>query len=220
MHIKSRTGILPGCIGFVDGTLFPLESKPMLYGEDYYSRKGNHAISALIVCDDLKCIRYCNVGFPRAAQNQRVASNSNILLAPNDYFDGNEYIVGDSTYTPNVRIVPCHKKVAKDNFKEITKFLTKFCHRRELLCRFQSPKSLRYNLDSADTMKKIIKHTCMIFHNLCIKDQIPSEWIHSEQDDTRNENNVDTVSDIHHIETVLRSGKARHEALLDKLLRE
>ncbi|OQR84372.1 hypothetical protein THRCLA_23080, partial [Thraustotheca clavata] len=185
MLIKSCIGIFPGCIGFIEGTLFPLETKPMLYGKDYYSGKGNYAISALIVCDDLKCIRYCNVGFPGSAHDQRVASNSNILLAHNDYFDGNEHIVGDSAYTPDLRIVPCYKKIAnrqlqrdKEIFNQILsskRIAVEHCI-KILKGRFQSLKSLRYNLDSGDTMKKIIKHVeaCMILHNLCIKDKIPS----------------------------------------------
>ena len=34
----------PSCLGFIDGTLFILENKPLLDGEDYYSRKGRYAL--------------------------------------------------------------------------------------------------------------------------------------------------------------------------------
>jgi hypothetical protein len=40
----------------VDGTLFVLEDKPSLDGEDYYSRKGRYGIAGLIVCDHNKRI--------------------------------------------------------------------------------------------------------------------------------------------------------------------
>src|SRR5436309_3143488 len=37
-RIKAESGF-PSCLGFVDGTLFVLKYKPLLDGEDYYSRK-------------------------------------------------------------------------------------------------------------------------------------------------------------------------------------
>jgi len=41
-RIREESGF-PQCIGFIDGTLFPLEYKPLIDGEDYYSRKGSPA---------------------------------------------------------------------------------------------------------------------------------------------------------------------------------
>ena len=43
--ISMRIPELPGCVGLADGTLFPLESKPSQYGEDYYTRKCSYAIN-------------------------------------------------------------------------------------------------------------------------------------------------------------------------------
>ncbi|OQR80684.1 hypothetical protein ACHHYP_20863 [Achlya hypogyna] len=51
-----RVPDLPGCIGFVDGTLLPLENKPCKHGEDYYTRKSIHAINGRF--QSLKAIRY------------------------------------------------------------------------------------------------------------------------------------------------------------------
>jgi hypothetical protein len=47
--ISKRIGTLPECVGFVDGTLFPLELKPSLHGEDYYSRKSSYAINGNVI---------------------------------------------------------------------------------------------------------------------------------------------------------------------------
>lgn len=52
----------PGCVGLLDGTLFPLSQKPHLHGETYYDRKSRYSINAQIVCDDKKKIIYCFTG--------------------------------------------------------------------------------------------------------------------------------------------------------------
>jgi hypothetical protein len=50
-RVKS-TFHIPNCIGFVDGTLLPFKNKPILSGHEYFCRKGNYSIHALIFCDD------------------------------------------------------------------------------------------------------------------------------------------------------------------------
>ena len=55
-RIEQRYGF-PHCIGFVDGTLSPLASKPQHHGEDYYTRKACYAMNGLVVCDDQRKIR-------------------------------------------------------------------------------------------------------------------------------------------------------------------
>ena len=56
-QIEAASGF-PACLGFIDGTLFPLEIKPSRNGEDYYSRKGRYGLAGLLVCDDKKKIRH------------------------------------------------------------------------------------------------------------------------------------------------------------------
>ena len=46
-HIYEKTGLF-NCIGYVDGTLFPLANKPILSGESYYSRKCSYAINSQV----------------------------------------------------------------------------------------------------------------------------------------------------------------------------
>ncbi|GAU97734.1 hypothetical protein RvY_08980 [Ramazzottius varieornatus] len=53
----------PDCVGMLDGTLIPLEHKPAKDGEDYWSHKSRYGISAMVVCDDKRKIRYLCVGF-------------------------------------------------------------------------------------------------------------------------------------------------------------
>ena len=52
----------PNCVGLIDGTLLPLAEKPLLFGENYHSRKNFYALVMLVVCDDLCRILYYHVG--------------------------------------------------------------------------------------------------------------------------------------------------------------
>ena len=76
----------PYCVGAVDGTHLGLAFKPELDGEDYWTRKQAYAVSATVVCDDEKKIRYLNVGWPGSVHDQRVWQNSVIAKTPMDFF--------------------------------------------------------------------------------------------------------------------------------------
>ena len=74
-RIRDFSGF-PSCVGFVDGTLIPLAEKPIRDGEDYYNRKGRYGISATIVCDDQKRVRYVFSGCPGCFHDARVFAYS------------------------------------------------------------------------------------------------------------------------------------------------
>ena len=76
----------PKCVGFVDGTHLGLAFKPELDGEDYWTRKQSYAVSAMVVCDDFKRIRYLNLGWPGSVHDQRIYQNSSLNKKPNLYF--------------------------------------------------------------------------------------------------------------------------------------
>jgi hypothetical protein len=43
---------IPNCVDIIDGTMFPLEIRPLINGEDYFTRKGFFGINGLVTCDD------------------------------------------------------------------------------------------------------------------------------------------------------------------------
>ena len=100
----------PKCVGFVDGTHLGLAFKPELDGEDYWTRKQSYAVSAMVVCDDFKRIRYLNLGWPGSVHDQRIYQNSSLNKKPNLYFALREYILGDSAFTNTPTVVPAYKK--------------------------------------------------------------------------------------------------------------
>eukprot|EP00171_Calliarthron_tuberculosum_P006005 IDg6005t1 len=68
----------PNCVGLMDGTLLPLENRPTMCGETYYTRKGSYAIQMLIVCNHIGKILYYVVGWPGSVHDNQVWRNSKL----------------------------------------------------------------------------------------------------------------------------------------------
>ena len=100
-HLIKATSGFPFCIGFIDGTLFPLEEKPSKDGEDYYSRKGKYGLVGLIVCDDQKRIRHIYTDWPGCAHDARVFENSPLALNTQQFFTVGQYLFADCGYKPS-----------------------------------------------------------------------------------------------------------------------
>ncbi|KNE89703.1 hypothetical protein PSTG_16834 [Puccinia striiformis f. sp. tritici PST-78] len=71
-----KDDIFRNCVGFVDGTIIPLESAPTKNKEDYWMRKTLYALNSLLVCDRNKRIIYSFHGWCGSAHDQRVYKNS------------------------------------------------------------------------------------------------------------------------------------------------
>ena len=76
---------LKNCVGMIDGTHLNLNTRPECCGEEYYTRKNCYAISALLIVDDNKCIRYANVGWPGSIHDNHILLNKKIIHEPNNY---------------------------------------------------------------------------------------------------------------------------------------
>jgi hypothetical protein len=67
-------------------------------------------MTALIVCDDRKRIRYIYTGWPGCAHDQRVYNNSDIGRRPEEFFSSFQYLLADSGYSPHTRVIPAFKQ--------------------------------------------------------------------------------------------------------------
>lgn len=99
-----------GCVGFVDGTLFPVYAKPSTNGEDFYSRKGYYGMAGMLVCDDLRRILYMDLGWPGAVHDMRVWSTSQLGREPDRFMKPHEFLLADSGYAVAPHILPSFKK--------------------------------------------------------------------------------------------------------------
>lgn len=197
-----RDSDFPCCLGFIDGTLFVLENKPLLDGEDYFSRKGKYGLSGMIICDDQKRIRYIYTGWPGCAHDGRVYNNSAVALQPEKFFNGEEYLLADSAYTPSSYIVPAFKKPPTGNLSQNeARFNNKLSNIRVrvehcigiLKARFQSLKGLRTVISGEKDVKLIVFwiRACCVLHNLFVKDPIEPGWLEVENGEDEDLENLE-----------------------------
>jgi hypothetical protein len=186
-RIKSKYGF-PNCIGFLDGTLFPLAFKPTLYGEDYHTRKGFYGVHCLMICDDTTRVLDFVVGWPGSVHDNRVWSNSDWYENPNKYFSFLQYLLADSAFAASDHVIPAYKKsrgvhkLPEDRELFNTLLATariKVEHCIGLLKnRFPCLRDIRVLLKGKASMKKIIDRimVCIVLHNLLVGSPYPQSW--------------------------------------------
>ena len=197
IHISTR--ILsdygfPNCVGIVDGTLFPLEFKPRLNGEDYFTRKGGYAVHSLIICDDQVRIRGITLGWAGSVHDNRVWLRSSYNQTRCEFFRPKEYLLGDSAFKPSCIMIPAFKKPFGQNLDPyksffnsklaIPRILSEHCIGR-LKGRFQLLKRLRVLIRTRKDVKRLNRciMTCAVLHNLLLHDKCSEGWMEeSEQD--------------------------------------
>lgn len=93
----------------MDGTLLPLECRPINHEETFFTRKMGYAIHMLVVCDHRGLITYDTRGWPGSVHENRVWRNCNIKQRYEDYFDGGQCMLTDSAFICGTHIIPALK---------------------------------------------------------------------------------------------------------------
>ena len=178
----------PNCVGFMDGTLLPLEFKPKLHGETYYSRKGFFSINMLIICNHNAHILYYMVGWPGSVHDHRVWRNSKMFRNVGDYFNDNEYLLADSAFSPSAQVVPAFKKSVggqmDPNCSKFNDLLATARVKSEhciglLKGRFPWLKNIRIKIRSERSLRRIISFVriAVILHNALVNAPYDESWI-------------------------------------------
>jgi hypothetical protein len=180
----------PKCVGAIDGTHLGLAFKPELDREEYWTRKQHYAVAATLVCDDLKRIRYINVGWPGSVHDQRVFQNSALSKNPSAYFSDREYLLGDSAYTPSPTMVPAYKKFGGQVVLAFGQVffndLLSSCHVKIEQTigiwkgRFPFLRNIRVRIGSKKDMRFVIKlvKASAVLHNLFVEQHtVPKSWL-------------------------------------------
>ncbi len=194
--IRRRIGDLfgfPNCVGMVDGTLFPLASAPQSEDvPDYSGRKHAYSLSALVVCDDQRLIRFYLSGWPGSAHDNRIFRNSDLFLNPEQYFSPTEYIIGDSAFSNKWFSVTTYKKPTNGSMiPEHERFNNAISRPRVisehtigiLKGRFPWLRSIRMKItrDKESIIPiLVVIDACVVLHNLLTKNNEPvdDEWLH------------------------------------------
>jgi DDE superfamily endonuclease len=182
------TYLFPNCVGFIDGTLLPLATRPLLHGENYLSRKRFYAIVMLVVCDDNGRILYYHVGWPGSVHDNRVWRTCNLFKNCATMFSPREYLLGDSAFTASDIMVPPFKSSAgkeiSANQSAFNTLLAKPRVKSEhciglLKGRFPFLRGIRMLIGNKAHMSKVIDHVrgSVILHNYMIDQPFDSDWI-------------------------------------------
>ncbi|KAF0732863.1 hypothetical protein Ae201684_010188 [Aphanomyces euteiches] len=141
--------VFEGCAGFVDGTLFPVYSRPSVHGEDYFCRKG--------------FLWYGWNGLPGAVHDMRVWSNSVMRTHASKYFDRFEFLLVDSGYAMSDVILPSFKRLRG------CRFVNENCIGL-LKGRFQSLRGMRMDISNPKAAKLMVMffRCAAVLHNLLL----------------------------------------------------
>ena len=198
----------PNLVGIMDGTLFPLAFRPQTNdAPDYSGRKHPYSISALIVCDDKRRIRYINAGWPGTAHDNRIFKNSKIYQQATLFFSSWEYLLGDSAFEnmwfcvsafrkPRNNKLPRDEELFNDAMKT-PRVISEHCI-GILKGRFPFLRSIRFLItENKDDLKKILKYilAAAVLHNLLVsyEDEVPEDWI--DRDDFSDFDDPDRAMD-------------------------
>ena len=176
---------LPNCIGFLDGSLFPIYQAPHWHPELFWSRKSRPAIQNMVICDfDLR-ILFGETGHYGSANDPGVVMKGGFLDHLDSYFEGDEYVVSDSAYAKARWCVPIGKSLKYEALTGSDKKFNYFLSRARvsiencfgaLKGRFPSLDELRIRLNEEEDMDSYNRWivTCFILHNFCIENDSPA----------------------------------------------
>ena len=84
----------PNCIGFMDGTLFPLALEPSSDdAADYHGRKYPYSLTVLVINDDKRRIRAYLAGYPGSTHDNRLWRNMKQNKYSELFFSTSEYVL-------------------------------------------------------------------------------------------------------------------------------
>lgn len=184
--------LLPGCVGIVDGTLFPLTFEPSrIDAPEYSGRKHLYSLTTLIACDDQRRIRYFFAGCPGSMHDNRVYKLSRLYREAGNMFQRNEFTLADSAYENNDHMVSayrCYRGNVLTN--QQTRFNAVMSRLRiisehtigMLKGRFPWLKSIPASIsEDEESLQMVIKYMkcCMILHNYLgtLMDDFPNDWL-------------------------------------------
>ncbi|GAB0098313.1 protein ANTAGONIST OF LIKE HETEROCHROMATIN PROTEIN 1 [Sergentomyia squamirostris] len=203
---------LPGCVGYMDGTEFPLAEAPIQDPESYYSRKKRYSMKATIICDYQHRVRYLATGVPGSVHDSRMFSHMALGQDPDRFLIGFEWIAADSAYKLTERVItPFRQNSNAMDARSRAKFNRHFSSYRvrveqvfgKAKEKFQSLKELRFRLGTEQNhqyscnwvMACFILYNMLIHFNMVNGTCIPFDDIFYEQDENQMEDDFENNND-------------------------
>ena len=180
---------IPNCVAIADGSLFPLARRPEREdAPDYSGRKFAYSLSTMILCDDMRRIRYYLSGWPGTAHDNRIFQSTKLARRPEDFFDSTQFVLGDSAFANFWYMVSAFKKaqgqVLCDDHEKFNTIVARCRIWSEhtigiLKGRFPWLRSIQNKItEDPHSIGVILKYieVCVILHNMLVEESIPGEW--------------------------------------------
>ncbi|XP_039304241.1 putative nuclease HARBI1 isoform X1 [Solenopsis invicta] len=166
---------IEGIVGAIDGTYIPIKA-PSANPDVYINRKCFHALTLQVISDNNMLILDGFAGYPSRVSDIRIFRNSPIyedfMNYPNNYFDDNQFIIGDKAYPVLQWCIPPY--IERRNVTERQKHFNT-CHAKSrqviercfalLFGRFRRLKYL--DMNRTDFIAPTIIAACVL-HNVCL----------------------------------------------------
>lgn len=174
----------PGCVGFVDGTVFPLHKRPAVDGEVFLDRKKTYSVNAQVVCDDRNIITAFYTGWPGSCADALVYSKMSLCLEAEEAFSEGEFLLADAGYRTTKTVVSQYRSNQRDfpddpnEIEDITQFGTYLAKSRVvnehtigmLKGRFRCLKGMRIDIHKREDMVGLcqVASACAVLHNILV----------------------------------------------------
>jgi DDE superfamily endonuclease len=196
-RIKEKYG-MPGCVGIVDGTLFPLTFQPSrVDAPEYSGRKHLYSLTTLIACDDQRRIRYFFAGCPGSTHDNRVFKMCRLYRQADLMFSDRQYTLADSAYENTNHMVSAYRRYRGNVLTYRQTHFNAVMSRLRIISehtigmlkgRFPWLKSIPALLsEDEETIRSTIQYVecCIILHNFlgASLDDFPDDWLQAGMDE-------------------------------------
>ncbi|MBW0504697.1 hypothetical protein O181_044412 [Austropuccinia psidii MF-1] len=164
------------CVGFIDGTTFPMYQKPgLLDGENYLDFNKKFSLNAQLVCDHNMKISCLATGWAGSYSDATVFKDMLIHKNSNEFFDNGQYLLADSAY-PLTETTITPFKSSNIPFNTEFNFCLAKSHNRIKTCiktlksRWTSLNEIRLSLNKPSDLKHYVDwiQSCCVLHNILL----------------------------------------------------
>lgn len=177
--LKKTRNELPGCVAIIDGTHTILKIKPRVNPVHFFNYKQNYSLKTQIVCDVEKRVIHLATGYQGSVHDARVFRSCELFSNPQRYFNGNQFMAGDSAYPLSPTCLTPYKSnnptISSDDRRRFNKRFSKIRVRvenciGEIKKQFPSVHELRKNISTDEDIKFCSDWiaVCCMLHNFTL----------------------------------------------------
>lgn len=215
------------CIGFLDGSIIVLQTKPLIDPEAYFSRKKNYGFNLQAICDWDGRFIHASMGYTASTHDSTAFKNSGIYKNQTFFFQPEEYLLADKGYALERHIIvsfkePLSRLPTNSDFNyQLSIPRVKIEHAFGMLkARFPTLFNLplRIDEDQIHGHQRVFQWVmgCLVLHNILLGFHEDESWL---EEDTGNEDSHENANamPVQDSNQDRRAGEIRRNYLRDQL---